>query len=107
MQHKNKKVKKEKRSIAELLACDYDIPAEVLCGGCFVEMRGRYCVSVRGCRKIILYSESKVILKMKREILQILGKRLSCITYTAGAVTIEGIIDSVSYVRDRCEEEVK
>ena len=101
------KVKGEKRSITELLACDYDVPAELLCGGCFVEIRGRYGVTVRGCRKIILYSQSKIILKMKREILQRIGKRLSCITYTAGAVSVEGIIDSVSYMREYMGEEGK
>ena len=94
-----------KRGFAEILTGEYDVPAEMLSGGCFVEIRGRHRVSVRGCRRVILYSPAKVILKMKKEMLQICGKRLSCATYFAGAMAVEGIIDSVSFLRELEEVE--
>ena len=96
---------KIRRSFSELMTCDYDIPAEILSGGCYVEIRGRNRVSVRGCRRIILYTPTKVILKMKREMLRVCGKRLSCVTYFAGAIAVEGIIDSVSFLRELTEGE--
>ena len=95
--------KKKKRSLAEIMTSEYDFPAEILSGGCFVEIRGRNRVSVRGCRRIIFYSPVKVILKMKKEVLQVCGKRLSCVTYFAGAIAVEGIIDSVSFIREHGE----
>ena len=100
------KNKQNKRSLSELLSCELDLPAELLSGGCFVEMRGRNCVSVRGCRRIILYSQCKVILKMKRDVLQICGKRLGCVAYMGGCVSVEGLIDSVSFLHGERNEEV-
>ena len=102
----NNKRKKVKRGLAERLACDHDIPPEVVCGGCFVELRGRNRVTVRGCRRIIHYSPGKVVLKMRKDALQICGKRLSCITYLAGSISVEGLIDSVSFLREQTENEV-
>ena len=87
------------RPISERLAVDYDIPPELLSGGCFIEIRGRNSVVVRGCKRILTYSESTVTLKLKRDIAVIGGKRLTCISYLAGAVSVEGLIDSVSFLR--------
>lgn len=97
-------MKKNKRSFSEFLTCVGDIPGELLSGGCLVELRGRNSVRVRGCKRIIFYSPSRVVLKMKKEILEVQGKRLSCVTYFAGAVSVEGLIDSVSFRREKGEE---
>ena len=96
----NEKCKKgrAKRSFSEFLTCECDIPGELVSGGCYVEIHGRNCVKVRGCRRILVYSPTKVVLKMKREVLCVCGKKLSCLTYLAGAISVEGIIDSVSFV---------
>ena len=101
----NKKCKRGslKRSFSEFLTCECDIPGELVSGGCYVEIRGRNSVKVRGCRRIVVYSPVKVVLKMKRELLCVSGKRLSCVTYLAGAVSVEGIIDSVSFLREETE----
>ena len=90
---------KERRTLAEHLAVDCDIPPELLAGGCFIEIRGRNSVVVRGCKRILTYSETKVALKMRRETVEVTGKRLTCISYLAGAVSVEGFIDSVSFLR--------
>ena len=101
----SEKKHKEKRTLAERLAVDHDIPPELLSGGSFIEIRGRNSVVVRGCRRILTYSESKVTLKMKRDIVEISGKRLTCISYLVGAVSVEGIVDSVAFLK-RGEEEM-
>ena len=95
----SEKKKKERRTLAERLAIDCDIPPELLSGGCFIEIRGRNSVVLRGCRRILTYSETKVTLKMKKDIVEVFGKRLTCISYLAGAVSVEGFIDSVAFLK--------
>ena len=89
--------KRSRRTLAEILAIDHDIPPELLSGGCFVEIRGRSSVVVHGCKKILVYTETRVVLKMHKDILEIIGSRLTCLSYLAGAVSVEGLIDSVSF----------
>lgn len=98
------KKKKARRTLAERLAIDCDIPPELLSGGCYIEIRGRNSVILRGCRRILTYSESKVTLKMKKDIAQVTGKRLTCISYLAGAVSVEGLIDSVAFLNEEGEK---
>ena len=100
----NKKTNGTRRTLSERLAVDHDIPPELLSGGSFIEIRGRNSVVVRGCRRILTYSESKVSLKMKREIVEVTGKRLTCISYLSGAVSVEGLVDSVSFLKREGDE---
>ena len=100
----SEKKKKERRTLAERLAIDCDIPPELLSGGCFIEIRGRNSVVLRGCRRILTYSETKVTLKMKKDIVEVFGKRLTCISYLAGAVSVEGFIDSVAFLKGAGEK---
>ena len=95
--------KNKKRPLLERLAVDHDVPPELLSGGCFIEIRGRNSVVVRGCRRILTYSESRVALKMKKDVVVIEGKRLTCLSYLAGAVSVEGLIDSVGFLRGNKE----
>ena len=88
----------EKRALAERLCIDCDLPPELFSGGCFIEIRGRNSVVLRGCRRILGYSETKVSLKMKNDVVEVLGRRLTCISYLAGAVSVEGFIETVSFL---------
>ena len=93
------RARKQKRPFMEWLAVERDIPPELLSGGCFIEIRGRNSVVVRGCRRILVYSDTKVVLKTKKDIVSVEGKRLTCISYLAGAVSVEGFVDSVNFSR--------
>lgn len=97
---RTKRGKNDKREafVAKLVG-DYDVPPELLSGGCFVEIRGRNSIIVRGCRKIVKYSTENIVLKMKRDLIEITGKKLTCLTYFSGAVSVEGVIDSLSFVK--------
>ena len=95
---KDRKKRGIKRSFSELLVSECDIPGELVSGS-YVEIRGRLSVRIRGCRRIVSYSPSKVVVKLKRELLCVSGKRLTCLTYFAGAISVEGIIDSVRFLR--------
>ena len=45
----------EKIPLAELLSRRFDIPADVLCGGLTVELRGRNDLYITGCERILSY----------------------------------------------------
>ena len=95
----NKRSGRKKRPFAEWLAVERDMPPELLSGGCFIEIRGRNSVVIRGCRRILVYSDTRVVLKLRRDIVAVRGKRLTCISYLAGAVSVEGFIDGVDFIR--------
>lgn len=100
MYRSNRESAREKREkFIERLVGGYDVPPELLCGGCHVEIRGRNRVTVRGCKKIVRYSTENIILKMKCDFLEIHGKRLCCLTYLSGAVVVEGLIDSIGFIK--------
>ena len=89
----------KKERMVEALVGSCDVPPELLHGGCFIEIRGRNSITVRGCRKIVRYSTETIVLRMKSELVEIRGKRLTCLTYLSGAVAVEGLIDSVCFVK--------
>ena len=95
--NKHKKKAEHTESFFASLARDYDIPPELLHGGCFIEIRGRNSVAVRGCKRIIKYSNEKIVLRMSRYSITVTGKKLTCLTYFSGAISVEGIIDSLNF----------
>ncbi len=90
--------KKRGAGLAERLMRDHDVPPELLCGGCFMEFHGRCRLIVRGCRRVVKYSPENVVLRVYKNAVSIAGVRLTCISYLAGAVAVEGYINSVSFV---------
>ena len=104
MSASRRKSGKEKRRLGERLACDLDSPPELLSGGCFIEIRGRNSVTVYGCRRILRYTEIQILLKMKKNIVTVTGQRLTCLSYLAGAVTVEGWIDGVHFSSEETEK---
>ena len=110
MKKRNSNVSSAKREgfIAKLVS-DYDIPPELLHGGCAIEIRGRNSMIIRGCRRIIKYSTERIIIKMCRQVIEITGKRLTCLSYLSGAIAVEGIIDSLSFCKrdETAESSVK
>ena len=99
MKRAKRSVSDKKENLVARLVGDYDVPPELLNGGCFVEIRGRNSIIVRGCRKVVKYSTENIVLKLKRDLIEITGKKLICLTYLSGALSVEGIIDSLSFVK--------
>ena len=87
----------EKPSLAEWLAVKLDIPADVCGGGVRLELRGRNTLTVHGCTRILTFSPCEIRLLLGESILSVVGKRLICTSYLAGAVGIEGYVCSVSF----------
>ena len=91
----------EKCPLPEWLATRLDIPSDVWTGGMRIEIRGRHSAVVHGCRKIVEYRPDQVRLQMKSCFLLIKGHRLTCVSYLAGAVELEGQIDEVCFEEER------
>lgn len=84
-----------KRRLPEWLACRLDLPPDILPGGMRLEMRGRNLLTVHGTRRILTYSPTCIRLEMKEAVLAVRGKRLCCTAFAAGAVCMDGFIQSL------------
>lgn len=62
---------------------------------------GKRKVTVYGCRKILIYSPTEIRLMLAKEELSIVGDRLYCSSFSAGVVTVEGVIGGVLYREQR------
>ena len=89
--------KKGAGSFAALMNEKFDFQPDVLLGGCHLELRGRSSLAVGGCRGIVTYSPSLIILRLKDGFLRINGERLCCDSYTRGEVLVSGRVDTVGF----------
>ena len=71
------------------------LPSDALEGSFSLEIRERRTVFVRGCRRIVKYSESEMIIAVRGFELRIRGEGLICSTYHLGTVTVEGEIHGI------------
>ena len=89
--------REESGRLTDWLVGTLDIPPDILEGGLSVEIRGRYRLYIRGCRRILQYSPEEMCFQMKKCVLKICGHGLICHSFLSGAVGIEGRIDSISF----------
>ena len=91
--------KGEKKRLYERVAELFSIPSDAvgLSDGFMAELRGRRSVTVRGCRRILLYSKEAVTLLTRDGHVTVKGAELSCAAYYHGAIGIDGRIDAVLF----------
>lgn len=92
-----------RRPVPEWLAVKLDFPPDVLCGGMRVELRGRNALTVHGCHRILTYTPCMIRLALTGCILRISGERLICQSYLAGAVGVDGRIDTLHFESEEDE----
>lgn len=90
----------EKRPLSERLGTFLDVPADLLCGGCYMELRGRNNLRLQGCRNILVYTAEEIVLRLRRGAVRVRGRRLVCTSYHAGSVEIDGRIDGVEFTEN-------
>ena len=66
-----------------------------------VVWRGQTTVTVYGCRRILLYTPTRICVLSGRYPLAIFGEKLICSAFCGGAVTVQGKIQGVEYVADQ------
>lgn len=93
-----KEHKSDKRTLLEYLAVQNELSPDALAGEARVELRGKNQLFVSGCRRIIVYSPTLIVLAIKGDELSIKGERLICTSYHTGTVSIGGAISSVSFL---------
>lgn len=104
MEKRNKKCQsKSSLGIRQRFCQALDITPDILPGGSYVEIRGRGNLLIRGCRRILKYSSEEIIIATCRDVFSVRGASLTCISYLAGAIGIEGRIDSVEFCSERRE----
>ena len=91
-----------KAGMVEWLVKRLDMPPEVLCGGMRVELRGRECLLVEGCRKILTYTPTLIRLRLHQCVLVVEGERLLCHSYLSGAVGMEGRVSALRFEEEIC-----
>ena len=86
-----------KRTVAERIGSILDIPSDLLCGGCYMELRGQNELKLQGCRQISVYTPEQIVLRLRRGEVCISGRRLTCTSYHGGCAVIEGWIVRVEF----------
>ena len=95
--HKSLGRKEEKCPLSARLGTLLDIPSDLICGGCYLEMRGQSELSLQGCRRIAVYTPEEIVLCLRRGSVRLGGKRLTCLSYHAGRITVHGGITEISF----------
>ena len=86
-----------KQPFAKRLGCFLDIPTDLLCGGCYLEMRGQSDLHLQGCRRIAAYADDEIVLRLRRGWVRVRGHRLVCASYHAGKLVINGWITGIDF----------
>ena len=94
---KNNENSSKKRGIVEFLSVKTALPSDILTGEFRLEIRGRNNCIVNGCRRILKYSPTEMILSIKGFSVNISGERLVCSSYHDGAICIDGYVYGVSF----------
>lgn len=92
---------REKEGVREKLCRALDLSPDLLPGGCTLEVRDRHLLTLRGGGSILTYTEEEVRIALSRGALAVRGRRLTCLSYYVGAVSVEGEIGSITFEEER------
>ena len=91
---------RKKRGLWAALTDGVSIPREALPGGFALALSGQRELTVRGCRRILHYSEEEICLRVGGTVLRILGRELFCASLCSGGVTVRGWISALCFAED-------
>ena len=63
-----------------------------------VVLYGERRMTVRGCKRILVYTPSEIRLQLKHRRLLVRGEMLICTSFSGGCTTLQGCIRSVGYI---------
>lgn len=90
--------KKGGHDVARWLEQHFDLLPDV--GGIRIELHGRERLLLQGCRKILKYGESEMLLDLGRGRLRVCGEQLWCSSFVSGALGVVGRISAVFFEED-------
>ena len=91
---------RQRKRVMERISEALDIPPDILSGESMIEIRGRGSMAVHGCRRILVYLPERIELSLHRGGVAIDGEELCFVSFSAGAVGIEGKIKGVSFLEE-------
>ena len=94
---REKTQEKERLSFSERLCRSLDIQPDILPYGTLIEIRGRSSVTLRGCGRVKVYTDTTVSFATRRGTVSVKGRGLCCTSYRKGAAVIDGIVDGVYF----------
>ena len=100
MNKENNKKREKRGRIRSFLRDSVSLPSDAFAANFGIEMRGRGLLFMQGCRSIVKYSTTEMILATKGFLVKIRGERLECTTYHGGTVTVEGRIDAIDFSKE-------
>ena len=78
-----------------------DIPREVLPFGFSLSLSGQEELTVQGCGRILVYESERISLLVgRRTVLHVVGKKLLCVSFGAGSVTVRGDILELRFEKE-------
>ena len=87
----------KKSSLIEFLSVKASLPSDALAGDFRLEIRGRNSVIVCGCKRILKYTPTEIVLSAKDFEVAIMGERLICTAYHDGAICVEGYVMGIEF----------
>jgi len=88
---------KKRNSFIEHIESKLDIPGDII-NGIHIDIRGRNNITIRGCKKILLYTENELRIKLDGEVVCVRGEKLYCTAYHSCAIEIDGYIYDVRFL---------
>ncbi len=88
---------KEKACFRERMCRSLDIQPDVFAGGTLIELRDRNSVTLRGCGRVTVYTDTEIRFCARECEVCIRGQRLCCSSYCKGTAVVDGCIYSVSF----------
>ena len=92
---------REKAPLRERLCHALDIPPDVFPHQTHIDVRGRNCVTVKGCGRVTVYTDSEIRFAIADGEVCIRGERLCCCAYRKGEAVVDGCVRSVSFEEER------
>ena len=78
--------------------------ADLLPAGDLIVLYGERRMTVQGCRKILAYSPTEILLLLKKRQICVTGEDLVCSSFSGGCTTLQGRIRRVEYQNAEKEE---
>ncbi len=87
-----------KRSdIWERIGKRFEVDADMIRCGERIEIRGQSRAEVSGVRRIVSYTDTRVVLLLNRGMVSVEGENLECVFYRRGEAGVEGKLRAVRF----------
>ena len=88
---------RRRRDFLSALGARLDMPSEALPHGFGLSLSGQNELTVRGCRRILEYGDSRMCLELGKCRLAVLGEGLICTAFLPETLTVCGSITALSF----------